>query len=375
MSLPIRPIVLIIDDEPETIEHLVQNLAASVDARVFAPSDLGIEDLKRADLVLIDHRLEQWTERDGAQLSISLRPQNGVALAGILRSHLGGSAHSPTAFAIHSAHLRDLTGDLPISSREHSIARAYNLEWVFQKRQPGADPVPRISELAQAVAALPNFSCNDSVETIRSKVEQLLGLAPNLAWADRACREIERCHPPIHELSEWSHSLSVLRWLFQRILPYPCFLMDDNQLSARCGLGLESLQAALRESPTLSECFAGSEYQGLGKSFLGRRWWRAGIESSLWVVAGGESRSHRELAGLLAELAHLQIEPLQLRNPVVTIGEDFKPAGMADAEDAVRLQPDDWPPFADDAWASLSQVNDIPGMKALVLDADRDRLA
>jgi len=43
-------------------------------------------------------------------------------------------------------------------------------------------------------------------------------------------------------------------------------------------------------------------------------------------------------------------------------------------ENAVRVQPDDWPSFADAAWMPLELVAQDKALRQLVVHEDRDRL-
>ena len=132
-----KPSILVIDDEPDKLRDQValdvKDLAVN---NVFHPQDIDISDLKNADLVLVDYRLEDWSERDDLSI-ISLQPANGMALAVVLREQVDQNEKDKlTAFALHTAHLGDIQGRFPPETAQHVLARLNNLEWIFQKNEP-----------------------------------------------------------------------------------------------------------------------------------------------------------------------------------------------------------------------------------------------
>ena len=119
----------------------------------FTPRDVELSYLEHADLVLVDFRLDNWSERD-AQTTVSLQPATGLALAALLREHVDRSARNRlTGFALHSGHLDDIQGRLPAVAAQHVIARLNNLEWAFPKTEPRR--FEQMISLASAVRRLP----------------------------------------------------------------------------------------------------------------------------------------------------------------------------------------------------------------------------
>src|ERR1017187_10479 len=287
MSTHSPPIILLVDDNPDEID--TSALASAAMARVRAPSDVDLQDLKDCCLVLVDYRLDDWPDREKAGC-IALKPRNGLALAAILRSHAGHITDSPTAFAIHSAHLPDLAGGLPPQAREHAIASANNLEWVFAKPR-AADRshwTMQVLSLANAVGQLPTAWPGELVKA-EKELARLLAAPSQGAWVDRALTDVRACHPPLHELSLWTHGLAVIRWLLHRILPYPCFLSNAEYLAARFRVTTQSLDKALQAETELGVALKELEYRGILAGFLGPRWWRVAIENFLWELTDGRS--------------------------------------------------------------------------------------
>jgi hypothetical protein len=373
-----RPHVLIIDDKSDDERVRVGALDRQVDASVQHPQDVTEYDLRSADLVLVDYKLDYWPERDNAS-SISLKPQNGLALAAVLREQARANepAAHPIAFGLRSAHLDKLSGDLPPESREHALARAHNLEWVFPKTETSWNiPVDeQIVSLAQAVQQLPPEWPQDDPERTSAIVGRLLALELEAPWAQTAQEEVEECHPPLHDLSRASHGLAVLRWLLHSILPYPCFLWDAHHLAARLRVTCESLSKALSEDNDLARLLQPFRYEGILTGFLGSRWWRCGVEALVWELTDGDPFDIRRIPSALASNTSVDLQPSEYIQPVVCVDHNHVPLPtLFGIEDAVRIQPDDWPPYADQAWTTIALANEHPSLGALVISQDRHRL-
>jgi hypothetical protein len=126
-----KGVVLIIDDENGlSTQRLLGN---SLDSIVRHPNDVTTSDLKRANLVLVDFKLDHWPERD-KQETPSFKPRDGIALIAVLRSNLHILKAAPAAFALNSGMLDDLSAGGEWAGREHTIARSIDLEWVSAKR-------------------------------------------------------------------------------------------------------------------------------------------------------------------------------------------------------------------------------------------------
>ena len=119
---------------------------------------------------------------------------------------------------------------------------------------------------------------------------KLLSIPADFDWTEQAWRDVEMAHPPLDEMTLRIHGILFLRWFLTRVLYYPCFLVDRYWLAARLGATPESVDSTLSEKPAkLGKLFAPAAYAGILENLPGRRWWRAGIESILWDVGGGES--------------------------------------------------------------------------------------
>jgi hypothetical protein len=376
MAPPSKPTILIVDDEPDLQRPLLLLLRESAEARSVHPDEITEDQLVVSDLVLVDFVLQNWPARENTS-SIGLKPLDGRALAAVLRGHIERRRTAPpSAFALYTAHLRDLSGGFPPAFQEHIIARGNNLEWAFSKVSgDSAFPLHKqIMSLASAVRVLPEVWPSDEIDQTKRQVDGLLGLDAESPWTVRAWEDIEACHPPLHEMSERSHGLAFVRWLLHRILPYPCFLYDAQYLAARLRVTPASLRRAFQQHEPLHDALSSSSYRGILSDFLGTRWWRAGVETYLWEATKGDPFDLRKLHTVIGATAGSALTPT-FAEPVVCIDENLRELDdLWPSEGAVRIQPDDWPPFADQAWTPQLRAAESPRLRALVIEQDRNRI-
>lgn len=378
--------VLFIDDE-ETREKMAQirELTDSgVLGRLRHPEEVDDMDLTWADVVVVDYFLEHWQERDGAS-SPARRPLDGIAAIASMRSSLlpklhdrgKGSPVRPVAFALLSGHLPEASFNLPTAVIRHVFSRENGIEWAFQRDEIGTAAFGnQLASLGDAVRLLSAGSPWRSEEAA-VELDRLLGLtsvesegADARNWIDRARDEVLSCHPPIHELSARTHGLVMLRWLLHRVLPYPTFLLDENQLCARLRVDNLATPGTTRPNP-LEDALREVEYVGALHQFHGRRWWRAGVEDWLYRRTDGNSGSSEAVARVAIDLGARRETAWQ--RPVVVIDESLaaRPR-FAEADEVVRVLPDDWPVYADAAYAAIEDVLASDLLASLVAPEDRD---
>jgi|ERR1039458_465427 hypothetical protein len=368
------PVVLIIDDEEESASAAKDKLEKQAESICRLPSDVTSADLNRADLVLVDYKLDHWPERD-EQKTPSLMPQDGNALVATLRSNLKySSTRTPKAFALHSGQLSDLSGELSAVHREHAIARMQDLDWVFTKGISAGDFGKEVRSLAFAVAALPRPW--PTVEKSRETLRSLLKLEKKSRWYIRATEDLEKGNPPQDVLAQTSHGMAVVRWLLHDVLPFPCFLIDERYLAARLHVTPKSLRLALSDpkSRRLRAALKEFAYTGILSSFSGSRWWRAGIEHWLWGKTNGQTFDSDALKSVVRQLSRRLVSLRQL-NPVVTLDDQYRPTDvLIDLKKAVQISPDNWPTSADPAWVSLEKAKKDPSVAARVTAQDRVKI-
>ncbi|MEI8020240.1 MAG: hypothetical protein WCH39_18715 [Schlesneria sp.] len=295
-----------------------------------------------------------------------------MAIIAILKSLSATDARSqPRAFLLRSAKLTELSHDYNSHRRLYLLARENNLEWILDKVQPLSEQLPQVISLATAIRALPSaWPSDDAVETKRI-VLTWLGISNN-SWREMAWHDIESAHPPLHSLHEQRHGLRFLRWFLHRILPYPCFLWTCSRLAARLRVTVPSLTTAM--SAGLEDCFAPAKYTGHLHDFMGNRWWRAGCESILWELTNGRSFDPDQIVAALNQRCGDRLVKLSFLQPVLCVDTNCQMGEeLCDVEKAVRLQPDDWPPYAESAWCRIADAKGHPYLEAIVIDADLER--
>lgn len=316
-------VTLFVDDD----RVFAEGAAASLEALGYAatgahPSQVEGSQIGSTQLVVLDEFLENWTRPAGPATTA---PEDGLAVGAVLRSQ-----KPSLSVVILTGDIARLADGVPVSFGEHHVAFLRDVEWVFSKTDVRS--IERIAQLADAIATLPSTLEADAVLTWLA--------VPSDDWRDDAVEHITRCRPPIAPRQTISGSRPLLRWLLQRALPYPTFLLTDRRAAMALGLSRTDLER-VAEAPEAGRCV----YAGPLAAFLGRRWWRAGIE---------HLAEQPERLPLLAELSQEPGAPL-----VMPLGDDLEELEPAPVAECVRIYPDGWPAFSDQAWALRSDL--FPG--------------
>lgn len=369
-----KPFVLLVDDDPAQEAFALLLSQQGVEAKHVLPDQITTDDLNRANLVLIDEFIETWPGRDEVKDNLGLFVRDGIALAGVLRSALEGrgpSSENPpvptnTALVLRTGHLDVLAAGTPVFVRPMAIASRHDLEWVTEKDKLSA---AALASLARAAAALPDDWSNPADPTPQI---EWLGLAQE-PWLEDALAHIEMCRPPWSVLAATSAGRRWLSWFLQRILPFPTFLVDDLRAASYLGLKPSGLDALIHGGSSLADPLKGAVYTGQLADFAGRRWWRAGIASIRSIaLETSNGRTADDVARALVAIHGSELEVLGLRHPVFQIDTDYRVvAEPLEVSDAVRLQPDDWPVYADDPWYATASKGTEPTLEALIVIDDR----
>ena len=372
-----KPTVLIVDDS-DSASALAQNLnvIGLVETKVRHPNEVELDDIRKSDLLLVDFQLDEWPQRDALD-QLALKPLDGLALSSIFRRYAHESEKdSPTAIAILTGKIDKLAAPLPYENREHALAHMNNLEWVFQKAKAGEESRLglQIMDLASAVTHLPQqWSGNEAPV---SQLAKLLAVDSEDSAHERLLEDVETCAPPIHELSDWSHGLAVLRWMLHRILPYPCFLWNTHYLAARFAADYEALALAVGANEKLEKLLDSAKYKGALSNFLGPRWWRSEVENLLWEITDGQSGDPEVVRGQINEVTDSELPASKPSvHPIVCVNSNYEALNQFySISESVRIRPDDWPSYADQAWTTIELAKSEPKLRSLVLIEDKSRL-
>ena len=367
------PVVLVVDDD-EQDAFIAAMCHEGVNARHVYPGDLTYDDLAEVDLILIDEFLERWPERKAVKDQPALFVRDGIALAGVLRSHLemrgADKAQEPypdkTAIVLRTGHLATLAVGTPTFMRPIAVAGRHDVEWVVEKGQSSSSS--KLAELAKAASSLPTSW------DPQAPVAQLewLGLSDQ-PWREDALAQIELCRPPWSVLAETSAGRLWLAWFLQLILPFSTFLVDDLRAASFLGLKADALDIVLNGKSELTSQLRRCAYGGHLAGFAGRRWWRAGIlDLRRWVLESASEQVKDDVAQIVTVLHGSELPLLGLQYPVFEIDASYQVVpDPVEISQAVRLQPDGWPPFADDPWLRTESLEIEPELAKLVVIQDR----
>lgn len=361
MSVTKPPTILIVDDELRAAKGLKQRIGNQAKVITRIPEEVTRADLKKADLILVDFELHGKVD----EVPI-IQPPNGLALSTVLREQIREmDPRKVTGVALYTGQLQQISGTIPDEVRGFVVARLTNLEWVFEKSADNTE-ITAVS-LAAAIKRLPRSWPEDSSEAAKD-LHRFLGLKRNAPFLAAAEEDIATCHPPVHELSNASHALAVVRWLAQRILPYPAFLMDRMALAARLRLTPRRLDLLLAVKSKFRDALDEVAYSGALADLYGLHWWRAGIDELIFEWSEGTG----EVEVLQAKIQNLAGKELSFSDSEVVpvIDSSYRADRVAPIESALRLRPDDWPVFADDAWAERVEIEGDPRLRGLLAPPD-----
>lgn len=359
------PQILIVDDDPESVESSLGKEVAPEDAILVAchPQDVTPKDLAICTVVIVDHYLDHWPERD-VQPS-AMKPKNGFAVAAVIRSQLPTDRPGP-AIAILTGKLAELAGVVPLKAAEHLLAWQHDVEWVFPK---GSEVVPRLIAMSIAVKKLrevgpPPLELDDLTSG-------WLGLQ-DVDWRAVALDHVLQTRPPIHAVSAQTTGASVLRWFLHRVLPYPAFLIDIFWTATRLGVTAGWLEEELQTDSGLRAQLCDCQYTGAFADFSGPRWWRAGLANLIAELTDGQPFDRTALQAGIRRIASNEPGFLTEERPVLAVDPNtMEPTRIVEVDLATRINPDGWPVYADDAWVLVADARDDPEIADMVLDQSR----
>lgn len=374
--MPSPPLVLIVEDNLGGPSARIREYLANepgMDVELLHPSEATVDILSAADVVAVDHRLDTWEDR-AAQHSIALQPMNGLALSAVFRSLLAPRriGNDLAAFCLLTEHPEDLAGSSDYERRPQVLARSRDLEWVFSKAEPKR-VAKQLASLAACVHLVKGLT-QGSFESARSVIWTALGLDESEDLLARGWPSVERCQPPIVEVEEWIVPMSLVRWLLHRVIPYPGFLLDSEYLAARLRVTPESLRVCAGGESDFAKILGTCRYAGVLKEFDGDRWWAAAIDVALWEKREAGTISLQNLQTQLLTDSRNSLEFVTFREPVVYLDEKLESAGIGELADTVRLQPDDWPVYAQAPRAFLSSAEASARLRLLTSPEDVELL-
>ena len=357
-------LIVILDDDLDKVSNLADDLRERYAVQSLEPWHLDEDTLRHGTVFLVDLFLRDWPGRE--RLDPSAQIYDGIALAALIRARARHEKRHIPIIALNTGHAEDFSG-LPSEIREHAIARAHNLEWVFLKNDTRSRVATyeRVGELVEAQRRLPREWRAETGEQELLKV---------LDAHEDELSDVLDGWPPIREVSADSSGIALLRWLLHRILPYPCFLLESRYVAARLGITCGSLEEIVgAEQDELGQRLGRCRYTGILGGFDGPRWWRSRLEGMLWGLSGAEGLP--ATTSTLQAHTSVELKRAAISNGVVVLRADYTTEEESvDVAEAVRIRLDDWPPYAEEPWAAIKDVLEDQGLRERVLPLDRPRL-
>lgn len=324
--------------------------------------------LKGAELIITDWTLDRMHKS-------SFQPDDGKALNEVLRARQRKNPLNPL-YTIFSGRLEDVPDLEHHLGRPHVLAQDLDADWVGSKDQ-GSEFRRQLLLLTKARNQLRESP--PPPENVADYLRSLFALGGNPDWAEEALNEIERFQPPIQHLyGELRDERILMRWMTRIVFPYPTFLLDSYEVSIRLAMEPKCADRLLSdETSGLSRALTPVRYSGILAGFSRQRWWRAGINDWIWRLTDGNPYDRGRVREALVKLTDGQGIFVDQRDPVLlrdergrTMDDDL----VADASQAVRIQPDEWPASAPWPWARVETVLKEPLLRAIVFPDDQHRL-
>jgi hypothetical protein len=372
------PDIVYVDNEPDSFTHLItDNQKDRLGAFIYSeedPAEHALEPAKHAKVWLFDFYLVDDAPPEA-------RDENGLSLFQKWQAAVGGAR--PTTVLISSALENAVNEPLGPVQRHHVVAQRRGVEWIGDK---SAETWRRVIALADASAwigqaLIPSPTAGKGLGTYDPQLLcfDVLAAPRDAEWANSAQRQVDRARPPreVPTATPAATARAIIAWLISHVLPYPSFLITDAQAALRLQVNPESFPAlaAAVQDAGVEEGYrarlAACRYTGPLQAFLGRRWWRAGVDDLAWQLSEAEEGFSSGLQSLLGNLPVTQLEGVD--EPVLLFDADLvETSQVGESRDCVRVTDEDFPANVEPAWVRISDLKDNQKLRAKVIYEDRD---
>jgi len=378
-----KPLILAIDDDEREIRAKIPSgfTCEVVDPRKKEEfSDQISKFIDTASLILIDHKF--WDQ----PAPLSLTAMDGASFVAHLRSWSRLNEKKLAPIVMFTNEAQAFANEIPavgaakpiggtFVKREHRLAPTLDVEWIQFKAED--DATDHIADLANAYIDTQKAAGTDGASL--DDIESLLKLPPEAIWTIRAREELQSARPPVNQTKGGGAELTrgpsqIVRWLCHRALPYPGLFLSDLYTAWALGISREALEKLSACDPTITQWASqlhACKYSGPLNRFLGQRWWRAGIDQTVWQLdeearkAGSRQQAFKTLAP--------NIDLGELKSPashVVIWTDDFREDAIVPTNKAVQLHPPGWPAEALEPWMLKAEVENDPVLKAMCDPSD-----
>lgn len=376
MSKP--PLILAIDDnEKEVRPKLPDGYALEVvdpnsDRDVFARS--VAEFVGEACLILLDQKFHD------TPISISLDAQDGSSFVSHLRSWSRSNKRPLAPIVMFTNEVEVFANEIPavgpaipvegsFVNREHRLAPALDVEWILFKNDERA--TQRLANLAEAFQEIRAQVGADGASL--DEIREILDAPTDLVWSEQAKEELQNARPPVNQTEEGAPQSArgasqIVRWLCHRALPYPGLFLSDFHAAWALGISAEDFRRMADLAPS-TDCLLElqrARYTGPLESFMGRRWWRPGIDQLVWLLDEATAQSATRLEALGSAVPGFAFGELKPSSShVVIFNEDLLETGIGAIEEAIQVHPPGWPAEALEPWMLKAEVKADPVLTAM----------
>lgn len=381
-----KPSVLLFDNERE-VERLVPS---SLKPLLFLPDEIRgvregespVADFSRAaleaDLILVDQDLELGG-------GLSLTALDGASMVGNFRSWARANKLVLPPLAIitndESAYANEVPSvgpDVPLEGsfvgNEHRLAPSLDVEWMLSKRDNELGR--KMEMLVGAYRAIRQEIGTEGAS--EAEIRTLLRLPEDEPWRHAAIEHLRRARPPVSEASRHPGEqlprgpALIVRWLLHRSLSFAGLFLSDLFVAWSLGVTPASFRSFLAspDDTELGKALRAAQYVGPLSTFLGTRWWRAGVDAvntrvlESADVLGDVQKAFDDLVGVG------RLEAIPNRDHVVVSSPSFAPCDVAPIADAVELLVPGWPAEAMPPWLLRSEVSRDPVLMAMADELD-----
>ncbi|EJN10758.1 hypothetical protein PMI42_05926 [Bradyrhizobium sp. YR681] len=372
--------VLSIDDAEEEVAPLV---SGEHTLEVVDPGDEDLaqklaEKLPLASVILLDQKF--FADMD----PLSLKAADGASFVAHLRSwsRKGAIALAPLILLTNEEQafaneVPAVGAALPLGGtfvgREFRIAPALDVEWVQLKSADGTKS--RIDQLVRASDNAASLVGDDGVSL--AELEDLLCLPSDRIWTEKARLELRAARPPVSQTSDEASdpfgASQIIRWLCHRALPFPGMLFSDIHAAWALGVSVEdfrSIRSSSAETPWMDDLIE-AEYCGPLDEFMGRRWWKSGIDYLVWKLDQEAVRQGDRASAIKVLAPGAQVkEFFSVSAHVVTWTPDLQEETISSIDDSAQLRPPGWPVEALEPWIQKCDLDNDAILTSMVAEDD-----
>ncbi|WP_420135047.1 hypothetical protein [Rhodopseudomonas sp.] len=371
-----KPVVLSIDDDEREVAPLVPDETLSL--RVVDPNSESLpkqlaEWLPKVSLILLDQKFNENAD------PLSIKASDGSSFVAHLRSWSRRNKTALAPIVLFTNDADSLKNEIPsvgaavplegsFEGKEHLLSPSLDVEWILYKI---ADDAPsKIQQLVDGFTTTQKAAGKNGLSL--EELENLLSIPSEKDWTANAKTELRAARAPISQLDEQTEDpfgpTQALRWLCHRALPYPGLVLSDLYAAWALGISPEALQSIGKLEATTSwlKELKNVEYVGPLQNFMGRRWWRAGIDYLVWELdKETQNQGSREKAWEAVAPGANVSRVYSTSGYVVTWTPELSEQCIADINICVQLKPPGWPAEALEPWILESDLENNAVLRAM----------